>query len=81
MSAEELFDKKTRNRIVMAAFGLLMLATLVDWFDRTAKQTRARALAAQAKVVEDLSPRGAVIADVGVALLDAVTPDRPRHSH
>jgi hypothetical protein len=76
MSTEELFDTKARNRIVMAAFGLLMLATFVDAFGRIVDRWRARALAAQAKFVDDLSPRGALIADVGVAMLDAVTPDR-----
>jgi hypothetical protein len=76
MTTEELFDRKTRNRIVMFAFGLLMLASFVDAFGRIIDRWRARALAAQAKFVDDLSPRGAVIADIGVAMLDAVTPDR-----
>jgi hypothetical protein len=76
MTTEELFDRKTRNRIVMIGFGLLMLATLVDEGDKILKGWRARALAAQAKLTDDLSPKGAMIADIGVAVLDAVTPDR-----
>jgi hypothetical protein len=78
MSTEELFDTKTRNRIVMAAFGLLMAATMIDESARLIDVWRSRAVAAQKKWVDELSPRGAIIADVGVALLDAVTPDRPR---
>ena len=76
MSTDELFDEKTRNRIVAAAFGLLVLATCVDAFDRITKGWRARALAAQQKVLDDLSPRGGVLADIGVAMLDAVTPPK-----
>jgi hypothetical protein len=74
MTSEELFDAKVRNRIVAAAFGLLVLATVVDAFDHLQKGWRAKALAAQQKVLNDLSPKGAVIADIGVAILDTVTP-------
>jgi hypothetical protein len=77
VSTEQLFDTKTRNRIIVAAFGLLVAATMIDEAGRLIDVWRSRAAAAQKQWVDELSPRGAIIADLGVALLDAVTPDRP----